>query len=507
LRTIADRDHRGVTGYSAGGFMALWIAGKYPDLFGSASSFMGPTEYTVGPKGFDAEWNLDDFRANYGGVRTRLVTGKRDFIRFYHRRLNAIWSLAGESHETEEFDSEHGFPEVAKTLDFHLHAFAKPLPKPETFSHADVYPNFAVWGWEVTSGRRRPGFTVIENASAAGFRCAVREWVPGGATLPEVKLSIATPPRSFAPASSHPVAYLRLRDGYLRRATLKADGQGRLSFDLDGDAWQIAIGEPAAPLATGYEIEGASWATGSQPVHLKVKFSNLGTLRLAATAVTWESPDKGVSFDVPSSRLFALGPGESASVPVTVTVSDPARPLVHIEAVCGNQRRAIEVPLFPPTEPFKNFLLADGRAMDIFHEATKDSDLTLGEGNGDGYAAPGEAFAVLVPDGAAFRAAELFTSDACVDVSVRVSDPWSDYDHTGASAKYTVARIRPECQPGHTVHLLARVVLPNAPDHQVRYYAIEFPVWYRRGEEPKGNSYQCSLSAFRVGCGHAAPRH
>jgi hypothetical protein len=205
--------------------------------------------------------------------------------------------------------------------------------------------------------------------------------------------------------------------------------------------------------------------------------------------------------------LFALGPGESASVPVTVTVSDPARPLVHIEAVCGNQRRAIEVPLFPPTEPFKNFLLADGRAMDIFHEATKDSDLTLGEGNGDGYAAPGEAFAVLVPDGAAFRAAELFTSDACVDVSVRVSDPWSDYDHTGASAKYTVARIRPECQPGHTVHLLARVVLPNAPDHQVRYYAIEFPVWYRRGEEPKGNSYQCSLSAFRVGCGHAAPRH
>ena len=486
LRTIPDRDHRGVTGYSAGGFMAFWIAGKYPDMFGSASSFMGPTEYAVGPKGFAAESNLDDFRDNYGGVRTRLVTGKRDFIRFYHRRLNAIWSLGPGSHETEEFDSEHGFPEVAKTLDFHLGAFAKPLPKPDAITHADVYPNFTVWGWEVTSDRRQPGFTMIENASTAGFRCAVREWAPGGSTIPGVKLSVTTPPRSFVQASSHTVAYLRLRDGYLRRATLKADTQGRLSFDLDGDAWQVAIGEPAVPLVTGYEIDGASWATASQPVHLKVKFSNLASQRSATAAISWQSPDPDVRFDVPASRLFALGPGESATVPVTVSVSDPARPLVHIEAVSGNQRSALELPLYPPTEPFSKFLIADGRAMDIFQKATADSALTLGEGNGDGYAAPGEAFAVLIPDGSAFRAAELFTNDACVDTSVRVSDPWSDYDHTGASAKYTVARIRPECQPGHPVHLLARVVFPNAPEHEVRYYAIEFPVWYRRGEEPKG---------------------
>jgi hypothetical protein len=183
--------------------------------------------------------------------------------------------------------------------------------------------------------------------------------------------------------------------------------------------------------------------------------------------------------------LFGLAPGESASVPVTINVGDPARPVVDIEAVFGKEHRALTVPLFPPAEPFKNFLIADGRAQDIFQTANQGSALTLGEGNGDGYAAPGEAFAILIPDGTGFRAAELFTNDACVDVSVRVSDPWSDYDHTGASAKYTVARIRPDCQPGHPVHLLARVIFPNAPDHEVRYYAIEFPVWYRRGEEPK----------------------
>src|SRR5439155_856535 len=38
LRTIPDRDHRGVAGAAMGGFMAQWTAGKFPDLVGSASS-------------------------------------------------------------------------------------------------------------------------------------------------------------------------------------------------------------------------------------------------------------------------------------------------------------------------------------------------------------------------------------------------------------------------------------------------------------------------------------
>ena len=66
-------------------------------------------------------------------------------------------------------------------------AFARPLPKPAVFSHADVYPNFVIWGWDVTSNRRPPGVTVLENVSRTGFRSAVREWIPGGAPIPEVE--------------------------------------------------------------------------------------------------------------------------------------------------------------------------------------------------------------------------------------------------------------------------------------------------------------------------------
>lgn len=480
LRTVADRDHRAITGYSAGGFMAFWMAGKYPDLVSSASSFMGPTEYTIGPKGFDVECNFDDLYANYAGVRTRLVTGTRDFLQFYHRRLNAIWTYAAPAHETENFDSGHGAPGIAKTLDFHMSAFAKPLPKPAVFSHADVYPNFGVWGWEVASDRRQPGITVLRDISRTGFRSAVREWMPGGATLPHVKLSVTSPARLYAPHSAHPVTFIHLSDGKVRRANLKADAQGRLEFDLDGDAWEVGVGvEPVVAIA-GYEPVDASWATAGKPVTLRLKFCNKGGGRMATLPVQWESPDPGVKFDAPPPRLFGLAPGESAAVPVTFTVADPARAIVKLVAVVGGAHLSIDVPLYPAAQPTKDFQIADGRSLTVFQNAIHKVPLELGDGNGDGFAAPGERFAVLLPDGDAYRAAEIITSDACVDNSIRVSDSWVDYDHSGASVQYSLPRIQPSCQPGTPIHMLARVVMPNAPNHEVKYYSVEFPVWYRK---------------------------
>jgi hypothetical protein len=478
FRTIADRGHRAVSGYSAGGFLALFTGGKFPDWVSSASDFMGPTEYALGPSHFDVETNEDELYENYGGVRTRLVTGTRDFIRFYHRRLNSIWLFARSNHETEEFDSAHGVPGLAKTFDFHMHSFAGPLPKPAIFSHIDMYPNFAIWDWEVASDRRQPGFTLLENVSATGFRCAVREWLPSGDAIPGVNLSIASA-RLYAPGSPHSVTYVRLRDGKLKKTALKADAQGRLNFELDGDAYEVGISSEPLIAVSGYEIADAAWATAGQPVKLRVKFLNKGPLRSATAAIQWTSPNPGVTIDVPASRLFALMPGETVALPVTVTVSDPARAVLELVAVNGTHRMPVDVPLFPPAEPVKNFQIADGRTVTIAQHATQTVETTLGQGNGDGYAAPGESFAILIPDGGTLRAAELFTNDACVDNSVRASDSWVDYDHTGASVKYSMPAIKRECEPGHVVHMLARVVIPHAPGHQVRYAAIEFPVWWR----------------------------
>jgi hypothetical protein len=81
-----------------------------------------------------------------------------------------------------------------------------------------------------------------------------------------------------------------------------------------------------------------------------------------------------------------------------------------------------------------------------------------------------------LPEDDVYRAAELFTNDACVDNTLRAFDDWSDYDHVGASAKYSLPLIKPDCPAGHVIHALARVLLPDKPNHIVRYAAVEIPV-------------------------------
>jgi pimeloyl-ACP methyl ester carboxylesterase len=440
VRTIPDREHRAVSGYSLGGFLAHWTAAKFPDLVASASDLNGVTEAPLGPAGFDVECSFDDLRAASGGVATL-----------------------------------HGVANATAALEFHMHAFASPAAKAGAFTHADPYPNFSIWGWEVASNRRQPAFTLLENVSSRGFRSAVREWLPGGAPLTDVKLSIETPAHAYAPNSTHPVAYIHLSDGKVRRAVQKADAQGRLSFDLDGDDYEVGISAEPAIAVSGFEIANAAWATAGQPVKLRVRFWNVGAARSGTLPIQWESPDERVKFDNPSARLFSLGPGESVNLPAAFTFNGTGPATVRIVAVEGANRMPIDVPLFPPAEAEKNYLIADGRPLEAFQHGSQKIEITLGEGNGDGFAAPAEGFAIMLPDGGSYRVAELFTNDPCVDNTVRDSDPWG----AGVSVNYSVPRILASCEPGHRVHILARVYAQGTSGPVARYAAIELPVWYR----------------------------
>ncbi len=442
LRTVPDRAHRAVSGSGIGGFLALWSAGKYPDLFGSASTLHGYVEAPIGPRGFDLAFRNDAVLANYDGVRLLPQAAS----------LEAL-------------------------LEFHAKAFADPPAKPAPFSHTDVYPNFAVWGWEAASNRAQPGYTVLENVSARGFRSAVRESLPDGPAIPAVRLSLASPARTYPPGSAQTVTYIRLRDGKLRHETRKADAEGRLTFDLDGDAYEVGVGAGPVLAASGYEISDAAWATAGKPVHLRVKFWNKGAARSGTVILQWESPDEGVKFAAPSSRLFGLAPGESVMLPVTFS-AETGLPSVRIVAVDGATRMPLQVPVFPPAEPATVFQIVDGLTVTVWQHGRQPVDLTFGEGNRDNHAAPGETFAILFPDGEYLRPAELFTNDSCVENSVRGSDTWSEY----ITEHYSLPTIRADCPPGHVVHMLARVPVPDAPP---RYYSLEFPVWYRTATQPR----------------------
>ena len=79
-------------------------------------------------------------------------------------------------------------------------------------------------------------------------------------------------PRLYPPGSTQTITYIRLRDGKVRHATGKADLQGGLSFDLDGDAWEVGVGSAPLLAASGVELAETAWATAGKPVSLRVKF-------------------------------------------------------------------------------------------------------------------------------------------------------------------------------------------------------------------------------------------
>jgi hypothetical protein len=366
---------------------------------------------------------------------------------------------------------------MSRTLDFHMRAFADPLPRPKVWSHNNVYPNFTVWGWQVASNRQQPGFTALENVSATGFRSSVREWLPHGKTMPQVKLTILSD-GLYQRGRSYAVTIVRLRDGVMRRLTERPDGEGRLRFQLDGDEYEVGVSVAPQPVLalTDYRLEEGRWATAGMPVKMRARFYNKGTAASPARVVRWYSANAAIEIDTPTAILPAMAPGQSGEAPLAFLVQDQGREIVKLSAVAGDEKLPLEVPLFPPAQEAYDFKIGDGKAFTVYQQAMRKSSLVAGDGNGDGRANPGERVAILLPDGDVFRLAELYTNDDCVDNTTRLSDNWSSYDHVGASAKYSLPVIKPWCPAGHVVRFMARVQLPDKPNHKIRYAVVQFPV-------------------------------
>ena len=129
LRTIPDRDHRGVTGVALGGFVALGPP-AIPRPRGQRASSNPFPEAAVGPADFPpiAAWRT---------ARTT-TTASAPF---------------------------HWRPTPGRCSPFTPGCSQSPFLNPAVFSHADVYPNFVVWGWEAARTGASPGFTVLENVS------------------------------------------------------------------------------------------------------------------------------------------------------------------------------------------------------------------------------------------------------------------------------------------------------------------------------------------------------
>ena len=477
-RTIADREHRGISGLSMGGFMTFWIAGKYPHLLSAAGNFCGSPEFEVGPKDFPVEYRHLDMYKNYGGMNVRLHYGDKDFIRGYHRDLNRVWTHAVDNYDYKIFNAAHSTAGMGEMFSFILKTFENPPAKPARWHHTDVYPEFDVWGYRIITDRTEPGFTLLENVDARGFRCSVREYLPDGRLMPSVKVSVRTP-ALYKKNHQYVIQDFNRVTKKASQSNIFSDADGTLTIPLNGGAHDIGISERSGSpnvTATGVGINNRPWATHDEDVTVKVTLLNKGQALAKNVRATFTPTRSGVTVEKNAVTLPEIPINGTADGLFTFRVEDDSVDMVQFKLALRDDRKNewveyFEIPLKRKAQPIQEIEIADGRVLTVAKSGVDTETVLLGHGNGDGIANPGESIVILVKDQNKLWRTDAVTNDHHVNpfgVNVRKSDNWGSFDYVGGSAKYRVPLIASTCPEGQQVQFFVQYWLPEYPLHHTK---------------------------------------
>lgn len=496
-RTIADRQHRAVSGLSMGGFMTMWLSGKYPHLVSAAGNFCGSPEFVVGPRDFPVEYRHLDMYNNYGGVNVRLHYGDKDFIRDYHRDMNAVWTQVIDNYSYKIFDDGHSSCGLAEMFSFFLETFRNPVPLPDQWSHTDVYPRFSVWDYEVSTDRTVEGFTSLENVDVKGFRIGVREFLPDGRELAFVNVTVTTPP-FYEKNQSYEIVDHELSSGRTTRRSIRSDAEGRLVIHTGGAVREIGINRDARRpnvALTAFHVKGAPWATHKKDVGIVLRIVNKGdgTARNVTARIT---PVRSTSKVIDGNLSFGtVGAGEDATSkkPFTFRVDVDTLVIARFKATFQDADKNtwtqyLDIPLTPTVPELKRFVIADGRQLAVATSGNRIDTLVLGHGNGDGIPNPGELIVILAEEDGTLRRTDLTFSDPYLNpfgINERFSDSWTPFDHVGASAKYDAPLISSDCPANHTLNFIAEYWIPEYPLHHIRRGLVSIKVSGRDATPPK----------------------
>ncbi len=124
-------------------------------------------------------------------------------------------------------------------FDFVLASFKNPLPAPERWHHADLYPDFNIWGYQVESNLAEPGFIEMNGVTKGGMRISTSKWQPHGWVIPGVQIKVRTP-TVYEPNT----CYTLLNYNVNRKQELvsqESDAEGRIGFSVNHEPHQIGI--------------------------------------------------------------------------------------------------------------------------------------------------------------------------------------------------------------------------------------------------------------------------
>ena len=421
FRTLADRDHRAITGLSMGGLTSYYIAGQNKDLVSSVSAFDPADNFPLyGPKGQQAAFpNLQMYRS-LKGLSVRLTMTDGDWLKYNDWEMHRIFKAADLTHyEFHVADyPDHWAADADLQLDFHTEEFRKKHPLPDHWNHlCPAFPSFEVWGYEISVQRSKPALTLLEDVSAGQMKILARDFIPDGPIVEAETVTVSTQ-SIYSPNDPYELITYNLTGGEIKSQRINASADGKLMYELGGGGHLVGInGEgpgtgPKLKMIFDQNQEYFYFEQG-KPGSLDFKLVNVGKGEADNIEITARSTHPYLHVADSTIQMENVGSGELVTLEnqfdfsfTHYSDSSFVGAMLFEVKVDGILTGTQEIMVFPtPKSPYieeNDMIILDGRTVSdvpIYHQG-QDSiqmqDISGGEGNGNGRLERGEDALVYV---------------------------------------------------------------------------------------------------------------
>ncbi len=287
-------------------------------------------------------------------------------------------------------------------FDFVVASFIDPLPGPAKWHHVDLYPDFDIWDYQVTSDLAEPGFIELKNVTKQGMSIRTRKWLPDGPVIPGVTIQLKTAP-VYDPDSGYTLYdYNTFTETGIAK-DVRSDAEGRIAFSVNHEGHQIGIfreGGPADPVFIAIRIdENNTFLPVGKPGKLYLKILNKGGSNTSKLKIRLSTSQDGVTIKDPAILIENIRPGELLWIPEPFEIEASVKPpedaspwMIRCNlAITDDQNISwsddFDVPLFFDVPDFTEIKIDDGKAVSV-------DGLVMGRGNGNGIPEAGETIMI-----------------------------------------------------------------------------------------------------------------
>ena len=466
-RTLPDRAHRAITGQSMGGFMTYFLSGKYPHLVCTAVNSKGSPEFPVGYPNNNTLLSFRYAMRNYQGVPLMFHNSSNGELHYLNvevhqgtlreQGLDYVYKVIPGGHGMETPGEIENFQDI---YNFIVERFADPLPQPKRWHHLDLYPDFEVWDYQVTSDLNEPGFIEFHGVTQGGLGLRTKKWMPQGRLIPGVTIDLTTAP-IYQPSSQYTLFDYNVTQDTATQQTVASDEQGRISLTVNHESHELGIyrtGDPAEVVCIGYTVDDTSrFLKQGQEGRIKLQLLNRGGSAAEQVSATLSVHEAEVTMtdsvipvgDIPAGTT--VWTSASFGVSAWYDAPDNGSPFevrCNLTFTDNNDRiwkDELDVPVFFNVAAFTGVAIDDGR--DVLGDRT-----ILGTGNGNRAADAGETIMIYVHD----HRTRLYTEDPFIEeqqetlYDENLPNVWGD-----GTTRTSLIRISDNCPAGYKFTFLA----------------------------------------------------